>query len=127
EIETGTLGHFKSMSVSLKWRTLTADGTNLFLSSSHQVDFRGSQQVYDAGTGKYKTVPIRASMKLNPKKLDLGSLQVSKATDTENEFEVLYLKLFINGKEVLEIDKLNYICIFNGEDILQTVRDDLGL
>ncbi|EJS8598029.1 phage major tail tube protein, partial [Salmonella enterica] len=80
-----------------------------------------------AGTGKYKTVPIRASMKLNPKKLDLGSLQVSKATDTENEFEVLYLKLFINGKEVLEIDKLNYICIFNGEDILQTVRDDLGL
>ncbi|MCC1846516.1 phage major tail tube protein, partial [Salmonella enterica subsp. enterica serovar Indiana] len=49
EIETGTLGHFKSMSVSLKWRTLTADGTNLFLSSSHQVDFRGSQQVYDAG------------------------------------------------------------------------------
>ncbi|EIM4022106.1 phage major tail tube protein, partial [Salmonella enterica] len=29
--------------------------------------------------------------------------------------------------EVLEIDKLNYICIFNGEDILQTVRDDLGL
>ncbi|HIA1568217.1 TPA: phage major tail tube protein [Salmonella enterica] len=127
EIETGTLGHFKSMSVSLKWRTLTADGTNLFLSSSHQVDFRGSQQVYDAGTGKYKTVPICASMKLNPKKLDLGSLQVSKATDTENEFEVLYLKLFINGKEVLEIDKLNYICIFNGEDILQTVRDDLGL
>ncbi|WP_260779056.1 phage major tail tube protein [Salmonella enterica] len=25
------------------------------------------------------------------------------------------------------MDKLNYICIFNGEDILQTVRDDLGL
>ncbi|MCT7026559.1 phage major tail tube protein [Salmonella enterica subsp. enterica serovar Minnesota] len=22
---------------------------------------------------------------------------------------------------------MNYICIFNGEDILQTVRDDLGL
>jgi P2 family phage contractile tail tube protein len=66
-------------------------------------------------------------MKLNPKKLDLGSLQVAKATDSENEFEVLYIKLFIDGKEVLEIDKLNFICIFDGEDILKTVRDDLGL
>ncbi|MEY7205299.1 phage major tail tube protein [Escherichia coli] len=27
----------------------------------------------------------------------------------------------------LEIDKLNFICIFDGEDILKTVRDDLGL
>ncbi|MEL9717408.1 phage major tail tube protein, partial [Escherichia coli] len=26
-----------------------------------------------------------------------------------------------------EIDKLNFICIFDGEDILKTVRDDLGL
>ena len=127
ELESGTLGHFKPMTVSLKWRTLTSAGTKLFLSSSHQVDFRGSQQVYDAGTGKYKTVPIRASMKLNPKKLDLGSLQVAKATDSENEFEVLYIKLFIDGKEVLEIDKLNFICIFDGEDILKSVRDDLGL
>lgn len=127
EIETGTLGHYKSMSVSLKWRTLSTSGANLFISASHQVDFRGSQQVYDAGTGKYKTVPVRASMKLNPKKFDLGSLQVAKATDSENEFEVMYIKLFIDGKAVLEIDKLNFICILNGEDILRTVRDDLGL
>ncbi|EKB6581429.1 TPA: phage major tail tube protein, partial [Escherichia coli] len=25
------------------------------------------------------------------------------------------------------IDKLNFICIFDGEDILKSVRDDLGL
>lgn len=56
-----------------------------------------------------------------------SSLQVAKATDSENEFEVLYIKLFIDGKEVLEIDKLNFICIFDGEDILKSVRDDLGL
>ncbi|HCO0278580.1 TPA: phage major tail tube protein, partial [Escherichia coli] len=24
-------------------------------------------------------------------------------------------------------DKLNFICIFDGEDILKSVRDDLGL
>ncbi|MBG6243400.1 MAG: phage tail protein [Candidatus Symbiopectobacterium sp. Dall1.0] len=127
ELETPVLGHFKSMSVSMKWRTLTKDGLRLFASSSHQTDFRGSQQVYDAGSGKYKTVPIRASMKLMPKKLDLGSLQVAKATDTENEFEVMYLKLFIDGEAVAEIDKLNFKCMIHGNDTLGSVRDDLGL
>ncbi len=34
ELESGTLGHFKPMTVSLKWRTLTSAGTKLFLSSS---------------------------------------------------------------------------------------------
>ncbi|HBV6392396.1 TPA: phage major tail tube protein [Klebsiella aerogenes] len=127
ELETATLGHFKSMTASLKWRTIQKDGFKLFVSSSHQVDFRGSQQIYDSGTGKYKTVPVRASMKLLPKKFDLGSLQVSKSTDSENEFEVLYLKLFVDGDEVAEIDKLNFICKINGNDILASVRDDLGL
>lgn len=115
------------MTTSIKWRTLTKDGLKLFVSGGHQVEFRGSQQIYDAGSGKYKTVPIRASMNLNPKKIDLGSLQVAKSTDTENEFEVLYLKLFIDGEEVAEIDKLNFICNINGSDILASVRDDLGL
>ncbi|STL59953.1 phage major tail tube protein [Escherichia coli] len=128
ELESGTLGHFKPMTVSLKWRTLTSAGTKLFLSSSHQVDFRGSQPRFMmAGTGKYKTVSYSGFNEAKPKKLDLGSLQVAKATDSENEFEVLYIKLFIDGKEVLEIDKLNFICIFDGEDILKSVRDDLGL
>lgn len=127
ELETPVLGHFKSMTTSIKWRTVTDNSVKLFSSRSHQIDLRGSQQVYDSGAGTYKTVPIRASMKLMPKKLDLGSLQVAKATDTENEFEVMYLKLFIDNKEVLEIDKLNFICSINGEDILASVRDDLGL
>ncbi|WP_284069243.1 phage major tail tube protein [Escherichia coli] len=31
------------------------------------------------------------------------------------------------GKKSWKFDKLNFICIFDGEDILKSVRDDLGL
>lgn len=127
ELDTPVLGHFKSMVTSIKWRTITKNTFKLFKQAAHQVDFRGSQQVYDSGAGKYKTVPVRVSMKLMPKKVDLGAFQMAKATDTENEFEVMYIKTFVDGDEVLEIDKLNFICKIDGEDILASVRDDLGL
>jgi phage tail tube protein FII len=43
------------------------------------------------------------------------------------EFEVQYLKLYVDGKEVAEIDKYNYIAKFGDDDALASVRADLGL
>lgn len=127
ELETPILGHVKSMSTSFKSRTVTNDIIKLAAQSAHQIDFRGSQQVYDSATGTYSTVPIRVTMKLMPKKVDLGNFQVAKPTDSDSEFEVLYIKIFLDGKEVLEIDKLNFICSIDGNDILASVRSDIGL
>ncbi|MFJ1230860.1 phage major tail tube protein [Yersinia proxima] len=126
ELETPVLGHFKSMTVSIKWRTITKESIVLGSQESHQVTFRGAMQLYDAGTGKYKTSAVVVEMKIIPKKISLGNLQPAKPTEGENEFEVIYIKLSIDGDEVLEIDKLNFICAINGSDILQTVREDLG-
>ena len=38
-----------------------------------------------------------------------------------------FVTLTIDGKEVLEIDKYNYICKINGKDYLKDVRTALGL
>ena len=57
----------------------------------------------------------------------MGSLQPGAATDSEQEFEVIYIKLFVDGDEVLEIDKYNFVCRINGNDLLASVRSDLGL
>ncbi|WP_261369304.1 phage major tail tube protein [Yersinia mollaretii] len=126
ELETPVLGHFKSMTTTIKWRTIAKEAIALGSQVAHQITFRGSMQLYDAGTGKYKTSSVVVEMKNIPKKITLGNFQTAKPTDGENEFEVIYLKLSIDGEEVLEIDKLNFICSINGTDILQTVREDLG-
>lgn len=127
EVESPVLGHYSSMTTTFSWRTIEAAAMKLSAQKAHSVEVRGSQQVYDSANGEYKTVPVRVSMRITPKTVSLGTFEPGATTDTEQEFEVLYIKMFLNGKSVLEIDKFNYIAKFGDEDILASVRANLGL
>lgn len=127
EVESPVLGHYSSMTTTFTWRTIEKAAMKLSVQKAHAVEVRGSQQVYDAANGEYKTVAVRASMRIVPKTVTLGSFEPGSTTDTEQEFEVLYLKMYVDGKDVLEIDKFNYIAKFGDTDILSSVRADLGL
>lgn len=127
EIDSPILGHFGSMTLTLNWRTITADGIKLAAQKSHEIELRGSQQVYDAGNGTYNTVPVRVALRAIPKRLGLGSLEVGSTTDTETEFEVTYMKVIVDNVERIEIDKYNFKYVVDGVDYLASVRDDLGL
>ncbi len=127
EVDSPVLGHFQSMSVTLHWRTIEAAAMSLAAQKAHHLEIRGSQQRYDAGSGLYSTVPVRLVVKGTPKTTSLGSFEPGSGTDTTSEFEVVYIKIVVSGKELVEIDKYNYIARFNGADALQSVRADLGL
>lgn len=127
EVESPVLGHFGSTTTTFTWRTLEKEAIKLCQQKAHAVEIRGSQQVHDAANGEYKTVAVRCAMRIVPKTVSLGSFEPGATTDTEQEFEVLYLKLFIGGKVMCEIDKYNFIAKFGNEDSLASVRKDLGL
>lgn len=127
EVESPILGHFGSMTTTFSWRTIEKAAMELAKQKWHAVDLRGSQQVHDAANGVYTTSAVRVSMRISPKTVSLGSFEPGATTDTEQEFEVSYIKLFIDGKCVLEIDKYNYVAKFGDEDMLAKVRKDLGL
>ena len=127
EVESPLLGHYGSMTTTFTWRTIESSAMELCKQKAHAVEVRGSQQVYDAANGTYSTAAIRVSMRITPKNITLGTLEPGATTDTEQEFEVLYLKVYVRNKEVLEIDKYNYKAKFGDEDILSSVRSDLGL
>ena len=127
EIDSPVLGHFGSMTCTCTWRTITADATQLAAQKAHEIEFRGSQQVYDAANGTYSTVPVRVAIRGIPKRLGLGSLEVGSATDSETEFEVNYMKVFVNNLPRIEIDKYNFKYVVDGVDYLASVRADLGM
>ncbi len=127
EVDTPVIGHFSSMTTTFSWRTIEKAAMTLNEQKAHAVEVRGSQQIYDASNGTYKTTPVRATMRIVPKSVSLGSFEPGSPTDTEQEFEVYYLKLYVGGEEVVEIDKFNYIANFGGNDQLKSVRQDLGL
>lgn len=127
EVDSPVLGHYQSMTMTLHWRSMEPQAAALAEQKAHALELRGSQQAYDAAAGEYSTQPIRIVTRAIPKNFSLGSFEVGSAQEAESEFELTYLKVYVSGKEVLEIDKYNYIARFGGKDALSSVRKDLGL
>lgn len=127
EVDSPVLGHFQSMSVTLNWRTIEAAAMKLAQQKVHAIELRGSQQTYDAANGILGSVPVKLTLRVMPKTVSLGSFNVGATTDSSSEFEVLYLKVTVNGEELVELDKYNYVARFGGQDALASVRSDLGL
>lgn len=127
EVEASVIGHYDILTLGISWRTITANAIALVAPKAHALDFRGSQQTYDTSAGTYGSVPVKIIVRATPKKTALGKMVVAGQTDTKNEFEVTYIKIYIDGNEVLELDKYNFIFSVNGVDYLAATRADLGL
>ncbi len=125
EIDSPVLGMVQSMTSTLTWRTVTKAASVLVAPRVHAIELRGSQEVFDQATGTKRAQPLRVSMRVQPKNLSMGSLEVGSSTGTESEFEVTYLKVIIDGEEVLEIDKFNFIFKADGIDYLAEVRENI--
>lgn len=127
EVESPTLGHFASMTLTINWRTITGDAAILAAQRAHPLEFRSSQQIHDAGTGAVLTQPVRIVTRCTPKNFSLGSLEAGAGTDSSSEFEVSFMKIYIDNRPTIEVDKYNFRFVVNGEDFLASVRADLGM
>ncbi len=127
EVESLVLGQTKSLPLKLKWRAFNGSAASLLAPKSHLLDLRGSIQRFDAAAGTYEPQAMKVLVRASPKKSGLGKLEMGKPMDNESEFEVTYLKVWLGGKEVIEIDKMNYIFKVDGTDYLASVRANLGI
>ena len=126
-IAAPVLGHYNSMESKLNWRTVLKKNISLAAPKAHHLDIRGDQQVYDPKNGEYKTSAIKAVIIGAPKSTDLGKFETATTTGTANTLEVNYIKVTVDGKTMLEIDKYNYVCVIDGVDYLKGSREALGL
>jgi len=127
EYESPTLGHFGSMKLGLNWRTVSKDMVRLMRQKALRLDCRGAFQEYDAGAGEYVIRQTRVVVQGPPTKGDPGKFETGAPSDGSSEIEVLYLKIDIDRRTVVELDKLNYKCVIDGVDYLADVRSALGL
>lgn len=127
QLSTPTLGHFESMKLTLNFRTLTTDMIVIAQQRGQAIECRGSIQAYDPATSSYKTVGMRVVGRGVPVAFKPGKLEATKMMDASLEIELHYFKLAMGGVELIEIDKYNFISKVAGDDILASVRQDLGL
>ena len=127
EIDVPTTGHFGSMEVTLNWRTLNKSNVALMAPKVFNLDLRGAQDVYDSSNKTIRHQSVKCVIAGRPKELSLGKFDVNASTGTSNKLEVIYIKVDVDGKTVLEIDKYNYICNIDGQDYMGEIREALGL
>lgn len=125
EYESPVPGHFGKMEMDLTFNTVSEDSAKLLIPGAKSLILRASQQSYDVSGGQMLYRPLKITVKVLPKGVDLGDLEAGKSTNTKNTFEVTYIKVEENGKVLIELDKINFIYIVNGIDVLADIRNQI--
>ena len=83
----------------------------------------GAIQGTDAGTGAVGYVPASISVRGIMKKFTPGSMKAGAKMSSSVTLGLSYYKIVLDGKTMMEIDRLNGVFIINGKDILEKVRN----
>ena len=109
EIEDPVTGQFSSIKVKIPFAVLYEDLFSLMnTTKTPQLTLRGSMQCMDPTTGATDYYPVKIVIRGKASTTSLGKLAKGKKGEPEIELEVFYLKILINNKTMLELDKLNF-------------------
>ena len=123
EVEDPVTGQFSSMKIKIPLSNLYTDQFNLVdTTNPPQLTLRGSMQVMNSATGGTDYVPVKIVTRGKSTTSSMEKLSKGKKGEPEIEMEVLYLKVMINNKITLELDKLNFKYVLNGKDMLAKIR-----
>lgn len=123
ELEAPATGQFEDATVKVKWTALYKDMFKLSdTTKPQQLTFRGSLQCIDTDTGYTDYYPVKIVVRGKAKTTNLGKLEKGKKMECETEIGIMYIKVQVNKETLLELDKLNFKFILNGEDKLEKIR-----
>jgi len=126
EVTTPVIGHLKELPFKIKWHAPNRQSMSLLTTTMHQLEVFGSIQYNDAAAGELDSEAIKIVLRGMPKKVAIGKFEAAKKMDPDLELECPYIKIWLGGDEVLEVDKYAFICRVNGVDLLEKVRQQLG-
>jgi uncharacterized protein len=122
EIDSANPGHFGSLSIEIPFRVLFQKSFTLLKYTGRNLYLRANQQSYDAATGRLVQSGLKITLRTAPKGLNLGTLANGASSETTNTLEILYIKVEVDGVVLLELDKLNFVYIVDGIDMLADIK-----
>ena len=118
------VGLLEAMEASVTKVGLDMGLAKMLTPEKHNYEFRGVQNVTKAnGT----TVPegFKAFLTAVPKGIPATSIEIGSNTENEVSLAVSRYQLYVNGEEVLCIDRLSQICRVNGVDYYSKIASML--
>lgn len=86
------------------------------------LNIRGLVQVVDRSTGIRDRVPLKIMLAGYGTAIAPGTLQAGNPLGSTLTMEVTHYKITLGEETVFEIDKLNQVCVIDGEDIFDEIR-----
>jgi P2 family phage contractile tail tube protein len=125
EIDFPTLAQVGSLSFATTFRNITSDEIMLYIPKAQDIEVRWAIDKYDSTNNKIGIESHKAFIKGVPKKFEAGKIEPNASQESTIELEVLYYSHLIDGKTVLEVDKLNNVFKVNGVDYASDIRGAL--
>lgn len=126
EIEDAVTGQFSSIKIKIPFSVLYEDMFDIMdTTNPPQLTLRASMQCMDPTTGATGYYPVKIVVRGKATNTSLGKVVKGKKMEPEIELELLYIKIQINNKTTLELDKLNFKFILNEKDMLAEIRSQV--
>lgn len=124
EIESEVIGSFGSLKIEIPFENLSSDFFE-FAASTNPVVIRGAMEVFNTQTQAKKLSPVVITIKGRTLTVNPGTFKKGGKGQPSISKEVTYIKITVDGKTQVELDKLNSIFIMGGVDLLEKVRNQI--
>lgn len=123
EYNTSVVGMFQSMSQEVPFRMIDRDFfTMLNTGEQSKIVLRSSVQQKNRATGgTLSTAAMRFVFQGHPTAAKFGTVKIGDLMNASITLEVTYILVEIDGKTMLELDKLNSVYKVNGKDLLKDI------
>lgn len=125
EFDAVSIGQFGEQEVEVNFRDAVSAAK---VGDGHiNLLFKASNQSSDKSTGKIEKRQLYVSVTGVKKKYSPGKLEAGTPMDSSITISLRQIKIKDVDKELLELDKINYIYKINGEDLLADERRAMGM
>lgn len=125
EVDMPTPGQIGSMEGEITFNKTNEKFVKLFSPRAKTIEVRWVNDSIDSSNANVSMTANKEIMTIMPKTASLGDIEGNATNEATLSFEVLYYQYFIDGKPILEIDKLNNIFKVDGVDYSAEIRNAL--
>lgn len=123
EIDVPVVGQFDNTAQEIKFRCINKDYFGL-IDPTRPVELvlRGAIQMINPGTGATEYVGCRLIFRGLPAKVSIGTFKQGGAMDSSITLNLTYFCAELDGKKVIEVNKISPTYRVNGKDLLAPIK-----
>lgn len=123
EIDDPTVGHFSNQTMDIPFRVFDREAVDMLdMTRAVHLEIRGAQQVTNS-EGDIEFRSMRVVVRGRNGKFSLGKLKRGGQMEASVTLSLLYILIELEGKSVVELDKINEVFKVDGVDVLAAIKE----